>query len=86
MVDETKKLIKMKNLTLEELIQQIYRCLNLQHFQKMKQENLTFEIVDMRDNIIDSDEAVKQAFMMGEPSFKIRWRSLQQSIINEKTR
>ncbi|ETO07241.1 caspase-8, partial [Reticulomyxa filosa] len=79
-VDETKKLIKMKNLTLEELIQQIYCCLSLHYFRKMKQENLTFEIFDINDNIINSDEAVKQSFMMKEPSFKILWRS----IINEK--
>ncbi|ETO00696.1 hypothetical protein RFI_36744, partial [Reticulomyxa filosa] len=62
----------------------IYCCLSLQYFQKIKQENLTFEIFDINDNIIDSDEAVKQSFMMKEPSFKMLWRSLQQSIINEK--
>ncbi|ETO07240.1 hypothetical protein RFI_30152, partial [Reticulomyxa filosa] len=83
-VDETKKVIKMKDLTLEELIQQIYYCLSLQYFRKMKQENLTFEIVDINDNIIDSDEAVKQSFMVKEASFKILWKSLQQSIILEK--
>ncbi|ETO01151.1 hypothetical protein RFI_36289, partial [Reticulomyxa filosa] len=73
----------MKDLTLEELIQQIYCCLSLQYFRKMKQENLTFEIVDINDNIIDSDEAVKQSFMMKEASVKILWRSLKQSIIEK---
>ncbi|ETO10739.1 hypothetical protein RFI_26638 [Reticulomyxa filosa] len=68
-----KKLIKMKDLTLEELIRQSYSCLNL-----------TFELADMKNNIIDSDDAVKQVFMMKEPSFKIRWKSLQQPIISEK--
>ncbi|ETO32440.1 hypothetical protein RFI_04677, partial [Reticulomyxa filosa] len=75
-VDETKELIKLKGLVYEELIQQIYSCLNLQSFKKMQQENLTFDLVDMRDNIIDSDEAVQQSFMVEKPSFKIRWRPI----------
>ncbi|ETO04974.1 hypothetical protein RFI_32419, partial [Reticulomyxa filosa] len=80
MVDETSKSIIMNALTLEELIYKIYcSCLDLQHLKKMKQENLTFELVDMKDNIIDSDEAVKQAFVSDETSYKILWRP----IINE---
>ncbi|ETO34317.1 hypothetical protein RFI_02778, partial [Reticulomyxa filosa] len=79
-VDETKELIKLKDLTFEELIQQIYSCLNLQCLEKMQQENLKFELVDMSDNIINSDEAVQQSFMMEKPSFKILWKS----IISEK--
>ncbi|ETO36336.1 hypothetical protein RFI_00725 [Reticulomyxa filosa] len=72
-VNETKKLIKMKDLTLEELTRQSYSCLDL-----------TFELVDMKNNVINSDKAVKQAFMTKEPSFKIRSRSLQQLIISGK--
>ncbi|ETO23588.1 hypothetical protein RFI_13592 [Reticulomyxa filosa] len=49
------------------------------YLKKMKQENLTFKLVDMKDNIIDFDEAVKQAFVSNETSYKILWRP----IINE---
>ncbi|ETO04902.1 hypothetical protein RFI_32494, partial [Reticulomyxa filosa] len=81
MVGETSKSIILNDLTLEELIYKIhYSCLDLQHFKKMKQENLTFELVDMKENIIDSDEAVKQTFVSNENSYKILWRP----IINEK--
>ncbi|ETO02493.1 hypothetical protein RFI_34937, partial [Reticulomyxa filosa] len=73
-VDETKKLIKMNNLTLQELTHQSLSCMNLQSFKKMQQENFTFELADMKDNIINSDEAVQQSFAMDEPSFKILWK------------
>ncbi|ETO33981.1 hypothetical protein RFI_03115, partial [Reticulomyxa filosa] len=73
-VDKTKKLIKMKDLTLEELTRQSFSCINSQFSKKMQQENWAFDLVDMSDNIINSDKAVRQSFMTEKPSFKILWK------------
>ncbi|ETO35881.1 hypothetical protein RFI_01181 [Reticulomyxa filosa] len=76
----------MKVLTFEELLRQSHHCLELKHFQKMSSEYLKMQLVDMEDNIIDSDEIVKKEFESNEPTFKIIWTSFQQSIIFGKTK
>ncbi|ETO12705.1 hypothetical protein RFI_24670 [Reticulomyxa filosa] len=85
-IDEIKKLIKMKVLTFEELLRQSHYCLELKHFQKMSNEYLKIQLVDMNDNIIESDEFVKKEFERNEPIFKILWTPLQQSLIIGKAK
>ncbi|ETO15543.1 hypothetical protein RFI_21820 [Reticulomyxa filosa] len=76
-IDERKKLIKMKELTFEELLRQSYNCLELKHFQKMRNEFFKMQLVDMKNNIIESDEFVKKEFENNEPTFEIIWTLLQ---------
>ncbi|ETO16671.1 hypothetical protein RFI_20668, partial [Reticulomyxa filosa] len=85
-MDETKKLIKMKELTFEELLHQAYICLESKAFQKINNENLKLQLVDMKNNIIESNEAVKKEFESNEPTFKIVWISFQQPAIFGKTK
>ncbi|ETO25639.1 hypothetical protein RFI_11496 [Reticulomyxa filosa] len=85
-IDESKKLIKMKILTFEELLRQSHNCLELKHFQKMRDKHLKLELINMKDNIIESDEAVKREFENNEPTFKILWNPLQQPLVIGKTK
>ncbi|ETO22535.1 caspase-3 [Reticulomyxa filosa] len=85
-LDERKKSIKMKELTFEELLRQSHSCLEWKDFQKMRNDNLKIELTDMKDNIIESDEAVKKEFESNEPTFKIIWTSCQQPVILGKTK
>ncbi|ETO32983.1 hypothetical protein RFI_04124 [Reticulomyxa filosa] len=77
-MDEREKLIKMKELTFEELLRQCYNCLDSKHFQKINNENLKLQLIDIKNNIIESDEAMKKEFESNEPTFKITWISFQQ--------
>ncbi|ETO24895.1 hypothetical protein RFI_12261 [Reticulomyxa filosa] len=86
-MDEKKKLIKMKELTFEELLRQTYNCLESKSFQKINKENLKLQLVDIKNNIIESDESVKKEFANNnEPIFKIIWTSFQQQTILGKTK
>ncbi|ETO11667.1 hypothetical protein RFI_25707, partial [Reticulomyxa filosa] len=85
-VDERKKLIKMKELSFEELLRQSHNCLELKHFQKMSNEYLKMQLVDMEGNVVGSDESVTKAFKRDEPSFKVLWIPLQQPLIIGKTK
>ncbi|ETO01295.1 hypothetical protein RFI_36145, partial [Reticulomyxa filosa] len=85
-IDERKKVIKMKELSFEELLFQTYHCLESKAFQKINNENLKLQLVDLRNNIIESDEDVMKEFESNEPTFKIIWTSFQQSIILGKTK
>ncbi|ETO31826.1 hypothetical protein RFI_05290 [Reticulomyxa filosa] len=85
-IDEIKKLIKMKELTFEELLRQSYNCLKLEHFQKMNNEYLKLQLVNMNDNVIESDKDVTKEFETNEPTFKITWIPFQQLIIIGKTK
>ncbi|ETO01572.1 hypothetical protein RFI_35868 [Reticulomyxa filosa] len=85
-IDERKKGIKMKELSFEELLFQTYHCLESKAFQKINNENLKLQLVDMRNNIIESNEDVMKEFESNEPTFKIIWTSFQQSIILGKTK
>ncbi|ETO24716.1 hypothetical protein RFI_12441 [Reticulomyxa filosa] len=80
-INKDTKTIKMKELTFEELLRQSYSCLSSKDFQKINNENLKMQLMDMQDNIIESDEAVKKEFKKNKPSFKLNWVSFQQSII-----
>ncbi|ETO12158.1 hypothetical protein RFI_25219, partial [Reticulomyxa filosa] len=73
MVGEIKKEIKMKELTFKELLRQSYCCLEATDFQKINDENLKIHLVDMKDNILESDRDVEKEFESNEPLFKIRW-------------
>ncbi|ETO32716.1 hypothetical protein RFI_04400, partial [Reticulomyxa filosa] len=61
-VDKRKTLIKMKELTVEELFRQSYTCLERKDFQKIRNENVKLELVNMKDNIIESDNDVEREF------------------------
>ncbi|ETO06657.1 hypothetical protein RFI_30734, partial [Reticulomyxa filosa] len=82
-VDERKKLIKMKQLTFEELLCQCHHCLEPKDFQKINKENLKLQIVDVKNNIIETDEIVMREFKSKEPTFKITWTSSQQIVIGK---
>ncbi|ETN99537.1 hypothetical protein RFI_37933, partial [Reticulomyxa filosa] len=84
-VDKRKTLIKMKELTFEELLYQSYHCLERKDIQKMRNENVKLDLTNMKDDIIESDKDVKREFKKNKPSFKITWTPLQ-PIINEKTK
>ncbi|ETO09620.1 caspase-8 [Reticulomyxa filosa] len=73
----TKKLIKMKELTFEELLRQTYNCLESNAFQKINNENLKPQLTDMKNNIIESNEDVMKEFKSNEPTFKLIWTSFQ---------
>ncbi|ETO26590.1 hypothetical protein RFI_10549 [Reticulomyxa filosa] len=85
-MDETKKLVKMKELTFEELLHQAYNCLESKAFQKINKENLKLQLVDMKNDIIESDEAVKKEFENDEPTFKVIWTSFQQPVMLGRTK
>ncbi|ETO34424.1 hypothetical protein RFI_02670, partial [Reticulomyxa filosa] len=53
-VDKRKTLIKMKEWTFEELFCQNYYCLKC--IQKIRNENVGFELANMEDNIIELDK------------------------------
>ncbi|ETO07888.1 hypothetical protein RFI_29501 [Reticulomyxa filosa] len=85
-VNQEKKLIKMKELTFEELLRQAYFCLPSKDFQKINNRNLRLQIMDMKDNIIESDATVKGEFEKNKPSFKIMWVSFQPLLTTGKTK
>ncbi|ETN98778.1 hypothetical protein RFI_38709, partial [Reticulomyxa filosa] len=72
-IDERKKVIKMKELSFEELLFQANHCLESKDFQKIYNENLKLQLADMRNNIIESDKDVMKEFESNEPTFKIIW-------------
>ncbi|ETO20793.1 hypothetical protein RFI_16424, partial [Reticulomyxa filosa] len=78
--DKSKKLIKMEELTFKELLRQSYHCLETNDFQKINDENLKLQLVDMKDNIIRSDEDLKREFKPCESTFKICWVPVQPMI------
>ncbi|ETO15323.1 hypothetical protein RFI_22042, partial [Reticulomyxa filosa] len=82
-VDKRKKLIKMKKLTFEELFRQIHNCLEWEDIQKMRNEHVKLDLINMKDNIIESDNDVKREFKKNQPSFKIIWTPLQPMIIGK---
>ncbi|ETO35864.1 heat shock protein 70, partial [Reticulomyxa filosa] len=86
LIDEKKELIKMKELTFKELFCQIYNCLESDKFQKIYKENLKLQLVNMENNIIESDEAVMKEFESNEPIFRIVCVPFQQLIIIGKTK
>ncbi|ETN98889.1 hypothetical protein RFI_38598 [Reticulomyxa filosa] len=79
-IDERKKLIKMKNLTFEELLRQSHNCLEWKDMQRMRNKNLKLELIGTNNNIIESNEGVIEEFKNKEPTFKINWTSFQQLI------
>ncbi|ETO19696.1 hypothetical protein RFI_17534 [Reticulomyxa filosa] len=83
---EKKKLIRMKKLTFEELLHQSYYCLEAKHFQKMNNENVKLQLVDMKNNIIETDEDVMKEFENSEPTYKIAWISFQRPVILGKVK
>ncbi|ETO01755.1 ras-related protein Rap-1A [Reticulomyxa filosa] len=85
-VDERKKLIKLNVVTFEELFRQVHNCLEWKDVQKMINENLKLEFANMKDSIIESDEAVMKEFESKEPIFKIILTPFQQPIILGKTK
>ncbi|ETO32400.1 hypothetical protein RFI_04718 [Reticulomyxa filosa] len=80
-VDGRKKLIKMKELTFKELFCQSCYCLESKDFQKKNKENMKLQLVNMNDNIVESDKDVIKEFESKEPTFTIIWTSFQQLII-----
>ncbi|ETO20143.1 hypothetical protein RFI_17076 [Reticulomyxa filosa] len=74
-VNERKISIKMKELTFEELLHQIHTYLKLEHFQ-MDNNFLKIQLIDMKNNIVKSDEAVRKEFERAEPSFGLRWNPI----------
>ncbi|ETO01809.1 hypothetical protein RFI_35630 [Reticulomyxa filosa] len=80
---ERKKLIKMKQLTFEELLCQCHHCLEPKDFQKINKENLKLQIVDVKNNIIETDEVVMGEFKNKEPTFKITLIPSQQIVIGK---
>ncbi|ETO01271.1 hypothetical protein RFI_36169, partial [Reticulomyxa filosa] len=82
-VDKRKTLIKMKELTVEELFRQSYTCLERKDFQKIRNENVKLELVNMKDNIIESDNDVEREFKENQPLFKIIWTPFQPIIIGK---
>ncbi|ETO35222.1 hypothetical protein RFI_01852 [Reticulomyxa filosa] len=83
-MDERKKLIKMKEVTFEELFRQVHNCLEWKDLQKMRNDNVKLELADMNDNMIESDEAVKKEFESNKPFFKIKLTPFQHPIISGK--
>ncbi|ETO05378.1 hypothetical protein RFI_32016, partial [Reticulomyxa filosa] len=73
MMDKNKKLIKMKELTFEEIFRQTHNFLEWKDLQKMKNENTKFELFNMKNNMIESDETVRKNFENAEPSFQLLW-------------
>ncbi|ETO07859.1 hypothetical protein RFI_29531, partial [Reticulomyxa filosa] len=73
MMDKNKMLIKMKELTFEELFRQTHNCLEWKDLQKIKNENAKFKLFNMKNNMIESDEAVRKEFENAEPSFQLLW-------------
>ncbi|ETO02948.1 hypothetical protein RFI_34462 [Reticulomyxa filosa] len=84
-VDEREALIKMKELTFEELLYQSYHCLERKDIQKMKNEHVKLDLTNIKDKIIESDNDVKREFKKNELSFKIILTPFQ-PIINGKTK
>ncbi|ETO04846.1 transcription factor with AP2 domain(s) [Reticulomyxa filosa] len=62
-MDERINIIKMKELTFKELINQIYNY--------SEWNNLKIELFDINNNIIKTDEDVKKEFKNNQPTFKI---------------
>ncbi|ETO33708.1 hypothetical protein RFI_03392 [Reticulomyxa filosa] len=83
-INGKKELIKMKELTFEELVRQSFSHLKLNDFKKIENENLKLKIMDTNNKIIDSDEDIKQKFNQNsgnsnnEPLFKITWTQFEQ--------
>ncbi|ETN99890.1 hypothetical protein RFI_37577, partial [Reticulomyxa filosa] len=73
----------MKEQTFEELFCQNYYCLEWKDIKKIRNENVRFELVNMENNIIESDKDVKRKFKKIKPSFKIIWTSFQPIIIGK---
>ncbi|ETO01433.1 hypothetical protein RFI_36007, partial [Reticulomyxa filosa] len=69
-MNERKALIKMKELIFEEPLRQVHNCLEWKDLQKTRNDNLKLELADMKENMIESDEAVKKEFENNEPTFK----------------
>ncbi|ETO03550.1 hypothetical protein RFI_33852 [Reticulomyxa filosa] len=63
----------MKKQTFEKFFCQSYYCLEWKDIQKIRNENVRFELVNMEDNIIKSDKDVKRKFKKNKPSFQIIW-------------
>ncbi|ETO08158.1 hypothetical protein RFI_29232 [Reticulomyxa filosa] len=61
-VNERETLIKMKELTFEELLRQSYYCLEWKDIQKMRNEHIKLDLNNMKDNMIESDNDVKREF------------------------
>ncbi|ETO01046.1 hypothetical protein RFI_36394, partial [Reticulomyxa filosa] len=55
-VDERETLIKMKELTFEELLCQSYHCLEWKDIQKMRNKHVKLDLENMKGNIIESDK------------------------------
>ncbi|ETO10778.1 hypothetical protein RFI_26599 [Reticulomyxa filosa] len=82
-MDKRKELIKMKELTLEELFRQAHDCLEWKDLQKMGNGNLKLELTDMKGKIIESDEDVKKKFESNNPEFKIILTTFQPLLIGK---
>ncbi|ETO00018.1 hypothetical protein RFI_37441, partial [Reticulomyxa filosa] len=85
-INGKEKPIKMNELTFKELLHQSYFCLEATDFEKIQKENLKLQLIDMKDNIIESDEFVKKEFENNKPTFKILWIPLQQPLMIEKAK
>ncbi|ETO20137.1 hypothetical protein RFI_17079 [Reticulomyxa filosa] len=68
------------------LIELHYYCLEAADFEKINKENLKLQLVDMKDNIVESDEDMMKEFETNEPTFKITWIPFQQLIVVGKTK
>ncbi|ETO03160.1 hypothetical protein RFI_34250, partial [Reticulomyxa filosa] len=82
-VDKRKTLIKMKELTFEELFRQSHSCLERKDIQKMRNEHVKLDLTNMKDNIIESDRDLKREFKKNRPSFKIIWTPFQPIMIGK---
>ncbi|ETO27445.1 hypothetical protein RFI_09687 [Reticulomyxa filosa] len=71
-VNEKKTLIKLRQLTCDELFRRNLACLPEQDLQKIKMQNLKPKLVHIDGSIIESDEIVKKKFQK-EPTFQFIW-------------
>ncbi|ETO07771.1 hypothetical protein RFI_29619, partial [Reticulomyxa filosa] len=58
-------------LTLNELLRQCYYCLDEKDFTKLSK--MKMDVVDMNDNMIESDEDVMRVLKLKDPTFKLTW-------------
>ncbi|ETO33296.1 hypothetical protein RFI_03810, partial [Reticulomyxa filosa] len=80
-----KKMIKMGELTFKELLRHVYTILDQTISQEID-ENSKLQLVDMGNDIIESDEAVKRAFENYMSVFTIIWTQIQRPVTFEETK
>ncbi|ETO07302.1 mature-parasite-infected erythrocyte surface antigen [Reticulomyxa filosa] len=81
---ERKILIKMKELTVRDLLYQYHNCLEPKDVRKIGNENVKLQVMDMKDSIIESEEVGMKDFKSNGLTFKIVLTPLQQQRILER--